>query len=47
MIPKKYRRKLVNEYNYFHEFVQDIDNEANLTSEEDNDCIICMTSLRY
>ena len=46
-IPKKYRRRL-NEYNYYHEFPeQAIPNDTeNNQIEEDEDCIICMTSLR-
>ena len=45
-IPKRYRRKL-NEYNYYHEFpeLNMQDSERN-SIQEDEECIICMTSLR-
>ena len=50
IVPKKYRKKLANEYNYFQEFednVTDTENEHNQIQDDEVDCIICMTSLRY
>jgi len=48
-VPKRWRRNF-NAYNYFHEFPREptstTDNEKAEIQGEDEDCIICMTSLR-